>query len=406
MIERPEFERLVKDVLTNLYDYAALETHPLASLLPLLTDQQLSRGEQLRQLVLETIDKLQPPDRIPATTSIEWRPYFILKGRYVEGQSLEEIQGLLSLSERQLRREHSRALQAMASLLWDQASLGEKRAEKKGARARDNRREIFSTYKITLEPLEPVEVMNGVIDIFHRRLQSAEVELALDLPSGLPPILADRVILRQILVGLFSCILHEQAGQVIQVGAQQDKQQVFLWLQTEVENGDTLVGDEEKEAFLEFARDWSCRLNATLQEDIPPRLQPGLARLTLSLPRAGQGVILVVDDQEVAIRMFRRYLSRTRFKIIGVTRPGQVLEMARQLQPLAITLDVMMPTTDGWEILQALQADPDTGHIPVIVCSVWDEPELAFSLGAADFLKKPITQKDLLQALTRLQLAE
>jgi CheY-like chemotaxis protein len=65
-----------------------------------------------------------------------------------------------------------------------------------------------------------------------------------------------------------------------------------------------------------------------------------------------------------------------------------------------------MPTMDGWEILQALQADPETRHIPVIVCSVWDEPELAFSLGAADFLKKPITQRDLLDALVRLKLLD
>ena len=69
-----------------------------------------------------------------------------------------------------------------------------------------------------------------------------------------------------------------------------------------------------------------------------------------------------------------------------------------------LILDGMMPTMDGWEILQTLQTDPETQHIPVIVCSVWDEPELAFSLGAVDFLKKPITQKELLDALARLAL--
>jgi CheY-like chemotaxis protein len=102
--------------------------------------------------------------------------------------------------------------------------------------------------------------------------------------------------------------------------------------------------------------------------------------------------------------MFRRYLSQTNLKVVGVKEPEQVLPLARQLHPQVITLDVMMPSMDGWEILQTLQTDPETRHIPVIVCSVWDEPELAFSLGAADFLKKPITQKDLLAALIRLQL--
>ena len=101
--------------------------------------------------------------------------------------------------------------------------------------------------------------------------------------------------------------------------------------------------------------------------------------------------------------MFRRYLSRSNVRVIGIQEPDRVLPLARQWQPQAITLDVMMPTMDGWEILQALQADPETRHIPVIICSVWDEPELAFSLGAADFLKKPITQKDLLRTLARLK---
>jgi CheY-like chemotaxis protein len=78
--------------------------------------------------------------------------------------------------------------------------------------------------------------------------------------------------------------------------------------------------------------------------------------------------------------------------------------MARSLQPQAIALDAMMPDVDGWEILQALQADPATRHIPVLVCSVWEEPQLAFSLGAAGFLKKPITQRELLAALQRLGL--
>jgi len=124
------------------------------------------------------------------------------------------------------------------------------------------------------------------------------------------------------------------------------------------------------------------------------------------LRRAEQSIMLSVDDQKPAINMFRRYLSRSNVQVVGVQEPEQVLPLTRQLQPQVITLDVMMPTMDGWEILQTLRADPETCHIPIIVCSVWDEPELASSLGAADFLKKPITQKDLLDALARLKLLD
>ena len=59
----------------------------------------------------------------------------------------------------------------------------------------------------------------------------------------------------------------------------------------------------------------------------------------------------------------------------------------------------MMPLVDGWEILQSLRSNAQTNQIPIIVCSAWEASDLARSLGAVNFLKKPITQHDLLEAL-------
>ena len=72
--------------------------------------------------------------------------------------------------------------------------------------------------------------------------------------------------------------------------------------------------------------------------------------------------------------------------------------------PDVILLDVMMPQIDGWEILQALKLDEELGRIPVIVCSAWESADLAKSLGATEFLKKPITQERLLATIQALQL--
>ncbi|RMF47298.1 MAG: response regulator, partial [Anaerolineae bacterium] len=90
------------------------------------------------------------------------------------------------------------------------------------------------------------------------------------------------------------------------------------------------------------------------------------------------------------------------FTVIGVDNPHQVLSLARQYRPVLITLDVMMPGLDGWELLQSLRMDEETRQIPVLVCSAWNEPELAKSLGAVAFLKKPITRQDLLSALEQI----
>ena len=114
--------------------------------------------------------------------------------------------------------------------------------------------------------------------------------------------------------------------------------------------------------------------------------------------------MLVVDDQEIATQLYDRYLSRSGIRLIGLRSAGDAVSAAKRIQPQAIILDVVMPDMDGWEVLQLLKADASTRDIPVIMCSVWEEPELAMSLGAVDFLKKPITQKNLLSALTRLHL--
>jgi CheY-like chemotaxis protein len=62
----------------------------------------------------------------------------------------------------------------------------------------------------------------------------------------------------------------------------------------------------------------------------------------------------------------------------------------------------MMPQMDGWELLQTLKLDAHTSHIPIIICSAWDDPDLSRTLGAAAFLKKPVTQKMLLEAIEQV----
>ena len=113
-------------------------------------------------------------------------------------------------------------------------------------------------------------------------------------------------------------------------------------------------------------------------------------------------VVLCVDDDEGVITIFRRYLGKQGYRVVGLTDNTAVVERARQLKPLAITLDVIMPHKDGWQVIQELKADPDICHIPVIMCTIVSEKEHGLSLGACDFLIKPILEEDLVAALDRL----
>jgi CheY-like chemotaxis protein len=78
------------------------------------------------------------------------------------------------------------------------------------------------------------------------------------------------------------------------------------------------------------------------------------------------------------------------------------VEQARALRPAAITLDVLLPGCDGWQVLQALKADPATRDIPVVMVSIVDNEHLGYALGAAAYLVKPVAQADLLRAIERV----
>ena len=82
--------------------------------------------------------------------------------------------------------------------------------------------------------------------------------------------------------------------------------------------------------------------------------------------------------------------------------PEEALDLACKLQPYAISVDLMMPGLDGWDLLQTLLNHPETTNVPIIICSVLKQKELALSLGAAAFLGKPINEKSLLSVLEDL----
>jgi len=109
----------------------------------------------------------------------------------------------------------------------------------------------------------------------------------------------------------------------------------------------------------------------------------------------------VVEDNPQVVQLFQRYLSGSPFQMVTAPNGSVAFDLATAEQPAAITLDLLLPQRDGWEFLQVVKVHPDTRQIPVIVCSVLRERELALALGAADFLAKPVTQYALLSSLRR-----
>jgi signal transduction histidine kinase/ActR/RegA family two-component response regulator len=118
----------------------------------------------------------------------------------------------------------------------------------------------------------------------------------------------------------------------------------------------------------------------------------------------GSPTILVVDDDQGILRLYRRYLEPHGFNVVGVSKAAEALPAAVEHRPAAILLDVLMPTQDGWKVLEDLKRHAATRDIPIVMCTIATDQARAFELGAADYLVKPILEADLLRVFTKLRI--
>jgi CheY-like chemotaxis protein len=158
-----------------------------------------------------------------------------------------------------------------------------------------------------------------------------------------------------------------------------------------------LEGEDWDIAGLLIGRQGGELIAAAARGELTAEATPSAA--VIRLPAVNRARVLVIDDVEAAHRLFERCLAPHNYAVSGAQDGPTGLRLARELAPDLIILDVMMPTQDGWQVLRSLQSDPATAAIPVVVCSVLDEPELALSLGARAFVKKPISRLELLNTL-------
>jgi CheY-like chemotaxis protein len=109
----------------------------------------------------------------------------------------------------------------------------------------------------------------------------------------------------------------------------------------------------------------------------------------------------VIDDDAAARDIVRRTVTREGFHVLEAASGESGLSLAREYHPDVITLDVLMPVMDGWSVLAALKDDPDLADIPVVMVSVVDDANLGFTLGASEYLTKPIDRERLGAVLKR-----
>ena len=146
-----------------------------------------------------------------------------------------------------------------------------------------------------------------------------------------------------------------------------------------------------------------CLPRIAQSEQPMPREAPRQARAERAHPIAvgsDEPLILVVDDDATARELVEQHLQRAGFAVVTARGGQEALRLVRELQPTAVTLDIMMPDLDGWTVLAAMKGDPALASIPVVLMSIVDQKKRGYALGAADYLVKPIDRTKLVATLT------
>jgi PAS domain S-box-containing protein len=291
---------------------------------------------------------------------------------------------------------------------------------------------------LDLQVVSLPEIIDQVTGSLQHEFGERNLTLTLDVPANLPEIFGDPGRIAQVLTNLLSNAYKytRTGGATVQVRQVKDTLQVDV-----IDTGVGIAKEDQEKLFTRFFR----------AEDSQVRQQPGTGlglsitkslvemhggkiwvdskpgtgttfSFTLPLPAGLVGVpavggakpgeqpavsipsgpwILVVDDSPDVAQLFQHQLQKAGYRVTVVNQGNRAVEVARQLKPELITLDLLMDV-DGLTVLQGLKADPVTAEIPVVIISVVPKSEEILVLGAVDYLVKPLEEGELLSCIRRV----
>ncbi len=286
--------------------------------------------------------------------------------------------------------------------------------------------------ELAFDEVNIADVANSVLSTMSGLVKDRPIQLKRVIEPNLPTVRADAIRVRQVMINLLSnaAKFTEEGDIMVEVALKPGPNGRNEIRVSVVDTGPGISEQDQEKLFLPFS-----------QVDDSPTRKTGGTGLGLSIcqqlinmhggriwvdSEVGKGstfhftlplfrkekdgdtvsadnkIILSIDDDPQVIGLYERYLQPQGYQVVPLTDPARAVERVRQLKPFAVTLDIMMPGIDGWQVLDALKSDSITRHIPVIVCSIIEDLEKGFNLGATDYLVKPILEEDLVNALDRL----
>lgn len=382
------FMEQVKQVLEHLYDFAYLQQHPLARIYDVEGDfSARTAGRQLRYEVIQVIEALKPHQDAHFRAPVA-RLYNILHLYYVENLTIQEAAAELGLSERQAYRDLKRGQESIAAELWNKRLLPA--AQPEIIEDEFSLESELTRLKININPVDIAELFGQARLAVEKLAQQQSVNLVFENPPKPLMLSTDAVVANQIMVSILSYTVQQsQPGQVT-VAFTADRSSVSLFLRYAV-----LMGVKTDTIFDSVTAKLAGRLHWKIESvDLPEQQR----QITLHM-KAGSSTVMVIDDNTGWTELLGRFLAGYDCLVVASSGDQDILQQVQELNPTLIILDVMMPGRDGWELLQRLRAQPATATMPIIVCTVFNDPQLAYSLGASAFVLKPASRETILESL-------
>jgi CheY-like chemotaxis protein len=383
----------VQDALKHLYtpDYEPGEC------LYAVTNCDLRDGPvPVLSAVVQAIHGMEPSPDAPLD-SREALLYDVLYHRYVLRLTQDETAEALNISVRHLNRVQREAAHLLASRLWNRSQQpavpGEAVPSGAGAWHRQVRREIAA---LTRDGNDVVAELDRAITAALRVAGALADERGVSLQRG--PVQADLLVrvhpsaLRQVLLAVARDLLkHMSSGTILWETKCVREQAVITAVAEPVPTGQS-VDVTLAEALLSLHGGSVTVVHVDTQLCVTMTVPA-----VFGIPR--KRIVVAIDDNTDLVTLYQSYCIGTGYDIVHVREGQLALQAIEEHTPDAIILDVMLPDVDGWDLLMDLHNNPATKRIPIIVCSVITDEQLALALGATLYLPKPVWRQQLIDAL-------
>jgi CheY-like chemotaxis protein/transcriptional regulator with XRE-family HTH domain len=400
MLTNEQYLGYLHRALNHLYEPDRLRQNPLAALFGVANRPDTFSA--LQDILIGAIESLEPEASQPSQPGA-WEIYEPLFYRYVQQLTQRQVARQLGMSVRHLRRKEHAALEVLAGRLWEQYDLEAKRlegGELSAPHAVDSptvNEELAWLKEVSPEsPADLNCMLPDILELARPLAARHEVSLDISVADGLPSLAVHSVALSQALLNLLSVAIHHSSGSQVSLSAMAIPLQVEIEVRGVRSFPHATLDDDV--ASLDMAYRLADVCGGSLRVS---GMGEGTFVATLTLPALEQLPVLVVDDNADTLQLLKRYVAGTRYRLITTRNPEQVLGLVEAFSPQIIVLDVMMPRVDGWKLLSQLRQHLLTEHTPIVLCTILAQEEMALTLGASGFVRKPVTRQAFLAALDR-----